>query len=664
MAEETKESSNAPDASAWHRELAVAEKELEKFWTRGKRVIRRFLDDEEAAGTAGTYSYDRYNVFWANVGVLKAALYANPPRPFVKREFDDYQDDVARVAGQIMERLLQQGVEKPEMDMATAFTNAVENRLIPGLGQLWLRYDVKTEVVTLEADVQVERIISEVCATDFVYWEDFWWSPARTWEEVRWVARRVFMTKKEFRKRFGKKLMQQVSWSRKTPTKYGERVEPEDYGITKTEVFEIWNKPTRTVCWVSRHCDQYLDHQADPLELDDFFPCPKPLMANVTTSRFIPKADYLMVQTQYRRLDNLSLRIGLLEDAIQVSGVYDKANKELGQILGNNANKMIPVDNWAMFAEKGGIKGVIDWFPLDMVVSALEKLHQEFNVAKAELYELTGISDIMRGQTAPRETAYAQGLKAQYSSVRLQYLQGEVANFVQNGLRIKAEIIAKHFQPETILKNSLILLGPDADIAPAAVQLLKDEWSRCYRISIYSDTLAIPDYNAERDARVEYITAVGQFISQAMPMVDAVPESGLFLVQMLQWAAAGFRAGDQIEGVLDKAAKALEKSIRAKQAAPPTPPPPDPAMIKAKAQAEATTAKAQADVQATAMKTAAEIEADRAKTAAEVQLAQIETASNVQQDASRIQAHILGAAIKAKADVAAKRAKGNGRGKA
>jgi hypothetical protein len=316
----------------------------------------------------------------------------------------------------------------------------------------------------------------------------------------------------------------------------------------------------------------------------------------------------------------------MLEDAIRVSGVYDKANKELGQILSGNTNKMIPVDNWAMFAEKGGIKGVIDWFPIDMVVDALDKLRELFREAQAQLYELTGISDIMRGVTSPRETAAAQGLKAQYSSVRLQYLQGEVAEFIQRALQIRAEIICRHWQVQTIIERSLIMLTPDAEYAQPAAQLLKDVGAAHYRIHVYADTLAIPDYNAERMGRVEYITAMGQFISQAWPLVQAAPRAGIFLMQVLQWGMSSFRSAASIEGVFDKAAKALEDMVKQQESQPPKPSPEE---IKAQAQVQ----KTQGDIQATQIKAQAEVQ----KKQADIQLDQQQHAQEMQQDQQRFQ---------------------------
>lgn len=650
-------------SGAWCNELSAAEKELKKFWTRGRKVIKAYMD--EASGDANESSGGKFNLFWANVGVLRASLYAVPPKPMVKREFDDFADQPARVAAVMMERLLNQGFERADSSLNTAMMRSVEDRLLPGLGQVWLRYVPeiqKTEVTpdtvlkgkTVKEGIFSEQITNEFVFTDYVYWEDFWWSTARCWEEVRWVARRVWMTKKEFTTRFGARYENLVTWTKKEPSKYGERVTPDSMGVDKTEVFEIWHKPTKSVHFVSRTCPHILEEQGDPLELDDFFPCPKPLLATHTTSSMIPKADYMMVQTQYRRLDNLSVRIGMLEDAIQASGVYDKNNKELSQLLpGNGTNRMIPVDNWAMFSEKGGFKGVIDWFPLEMIVNALDKLRELKSEAKAELYELTGISDIMRGTTSPRETLGAQQLKSQYSSVRLQYVQGEVAVFIQAMLRIKAEIISKHFQPEIIVRNSLIELTPDADMAPEAVEILKDEWSSSYRIQVFADTLAIPDYNAERAGRTEFIGAMGQFVSQVTQLTAQAPELGPFLMQVLQWGVASFRSAQTIEGVFSKAVVAMNQKLQQ----PPPPPPPDPAMVKAQAEIKAIEARTTIEVQAKQAKTTADVLAVQAKTDADIQALQQRTTADIAATQAKTSAVVQATAIRTRAQVQASREK-------
>ena len=70
------------------------------------------------------------------------------------------------------------------------------------------------------------------------------------------------------------------------------------------------------------------------------------------------------------------------------------------------------------------------------------------------LFQVTGMSDIMRGQSTAGATATEQALKAKFASTRVQEFQNEFARFASDTQRIKAEIISKHFDPQTIAERS------------------------------------------------------------------------------------------------------------------------------------------------------------------------------------------------------------------
>jgi len=653
---------------------------MRSFKEKGREIVRAFLGKSTTEAIATSEGGYEYNLFWANTQVLKAAIYANPPNVLVKREFDDFQDDVARVASIIMERLLSQDLCLPKGVLHDNIARAVGDRLLAGIGQTWLRYQPTIEKVEINKEplalaeqaeeqtgtgekiisrspqsVHIEVIKDEQALVDYVYWEDFLYSPARNWNEVWWVARRCWMTRHEVESKFGAKIAKTLNYgsvraTARSQTSVGSE-DPANLRERKAEVFEIWCKKTEKIHFFSKGEQEPFAESDDELEIPGFFPCPEPLMANVTSTNFLPRADYTMVKAQYLRVETLQARISLVEEAIRVAGVYDKNSPELKSLLSNTTqNLMVAVDNWAMFAEKGGIKGSIDWFPIEQVVNTLESLRGQMLGAQQQLYELTGISDIMRGTTSPRETLGAQQMKAQYSSSRLQYLQGEVANFVQQTLRIRGAIIAKHFQPEVMIKRSNIMLTPDGELAQQAVALLKDEWEACYRIEILSDTMAIPDYNAERQGRIEMITALGQFVGMVMPLIQMDPGTGTVMMQIMKWGVAGFRSGQEIEGILDKAVKQLEKKLQQ----PKPPAPPDPAVVKAQAEVKAMQEKAkieaqseQAKAQREQAKAQSEIQSRMAKTQAEVMDQQRQTAANAAENAAQIEA----AAMKTQADI-------------
>ena len=575
----------------WKARINEVDTELDKVWrTAGDKIVNRYLDIRGDDGAPDESS--KYNIFWANVQIMTSALYATPPSPSVTRQNGDAKDDVARTSALMLERILSIGVNRDASDMNAAFKYGVNDRLVPGLGQVWLRYDCQTETYTIPAAVdpltgqlipavQAERITKEEAPCDYVHWRDFLWSPARTWEEVWWVARRCWMKKKAFITRFGQDKYDDLKANYDSERKSGKGSSlPKGFAKGRIEVFEIWCEDTNTVYFMNTHCDDLLDKVADPLELDDFFPCPKPLLATHTTNTIVPRADYTMVQDQYGELDVLNDRITTLTKALRVVGVYDKTQGELSKLLTGNEFAMVAVDNWAMLAQNGGLKGSVDWFPVEQIAGVLEKLMVQRQAVIGQIYELTSISDIMRGASNARETAKAQTLKAQYSSVRLQLTQKDVARWVMHAMKIKAEIVCKHFQPESIIEQSQIMQTESSAFAQPAVALLKDYNAAQYRIEVGEDTLSLADYNAEREMRTEYITAVGQFLSQAGSIMGEAPEALPYLLRMVQWVTASFRGSSDIESVLDEAIAAAS--------APKPAAPPDPAIAAEQAKSQLT----------------------------------------------------------------------------
>jgi hypothetical protein len=560
---------NTPNglAQKWQTEIQASQQELLKFHQDANRITQRYLDKRDA------YAKDesKVNLFWSTMQVLLSMLYARPPKADVARSFQDYDDDVARVSGTMLQRLLNRAFDDNVSAWDSAVRQGIEDWLVVGCGQIWLRYEVTTEPYEIPAVFdeygqelspaqEAERIVNEDAPCDYIYWEDFFYSPARTWHEVRWVARRVFMTKDQLVARFGEVIAAQVPLGNYSKKDQVNDQSPKHDPWSKAEVFEIWCKEKRKVYWYAKSCDIILDVKDDPLGLDGFFPCPKPLAANVTSSNFMPRADYIFAQDQFNELDEINTRITWLTRAARVAGVYDKSAEGIQRLYNQTTeNQLIPVDNWAMFAERGGVKGQVDFAPIDQVVNAIDHLRQYRQDKVTQIYEVLGVSDIMRGSSKASETAAAQQIKAQFGSTRIQLKQFYIADWITQALRIKAEIICKHFQPETIIKRSNIERTPDAPLAMAAVQLLKDEEMNEYRINIEADSMAALDWAAERDAAVQFMQGLGAFISQVAPMAQQVPQAAPVLMSLLQWSVSKFRVSTQIESVLDQAISSLKQ---------------------------------------------------------------------------------------------------------
>lgn len=593
--------------NAYQECIAAYERTFKSWESRCDRIIKRYRDDR----TASDGKLCRFNIMWANVQILVPATFSRLPQPDVSRRFRD-NDPVGRVASLILERALDYEIEHYP-DYRATLSQSVQDRFLGGRATAWARYEPHIRAtqqnlptdgaeITEDADEPDEELDYECAPIDYVHWKDFGHQVARTWEEVTKVWRNVYLTHDACVARFGKELGNKIPVDTTPSDMKKELAESADYARAK--ITELWDKERMQAVWIHAQLG-FLDQRDDPLNLEGFFPCPRPLYATLTNESLIPVPDFALYQDQARELDTLADRIDGLVRALQVKGMYDSAIPELARLFTEGSNTdMIPVKNWAAFSEKNGLKGAIDLIDLKNIADALKEAYLAMEQIKGQVYEITGVADITRGQSDPNETLGAQQLKANYAGLRLKSYQSEVALFATEALRLKAQIMCGKFDPQTLIKMSAAeQLNPaDQQYLQPAMELLIGERLqnpearaenplRSFRIDIAADTLVQLDEEAEKASRVEFLTAVGTYMEKAMPIVQAVPDAGGVVIDLLKFGVTGFKVGKQIEGALDEA---LDKMRAA--AAQPKPPPPDPAM--AKVQAAAAHAQAQQQIDA------------------------------------------------------------------
>ena len=663
-------------ARRWISEIELAEKEQDSWLRRGRRIIKRYREDR-SEGAMETRPR-RFSLLWANIQTLGPAVYARTPTAVVGRRWKD-EDPVGRVASEVLERALNFAVDS--LDFADVLLGLRDDFLLVGRGQAWVRYvphlrRVIPPAPLADPDGQVaddpepyEVVDWEEAVVDHLCWDDFLHSPARTWAEVRWVARTVFMTREELVERFGEEIGGEV------PLDQGSEEGASDGGDhqqwKKAAIYEIWDKTSRRAVWISKSWTEGpLDQREDPLGLQDFFPCPRPLLGTTAPDGLVPTPDYVFYEGQARDINDLTARIGLLTDAIRLRGFYaagGEAGKSLEDLFSSESGTLIPVDSWAAFSERGGVKGLIEWIPLDMVMSALQGCIEARKQLIDDVYQVTGIADIMRGDTDPDETAAAQRLKADWGSSRVRDKQKELARFARDVLRIMGQVIAAKFSPETLagMTNIQLLPTPQAKAAlqaqfqaaaqqaamagaraqamgqpppppfqpPAAAQamldqpswaevmaLLRDNTLRTFRIDIETDSTIEPDDQDEKQRRIEFIQAVGEYVAKSMPALQLAPAMTPVIAEGLKFLVRGFRVGREMEEVIDKALSDLQagglpppQGAPGKSAAPTR----DPQVEHIKAQAAMTSAGSRAQDAATRQ---FEAQTDRFRAQAEAQL--------------------------------------------
>ncbi|WP_327211641.1 hypothetical protein [Rhizobium ruizarguesonis] len=628
----------------WQQELERAQRYFKSWHDRCVKIEKIYLDQQSDQTNAAKR---RFPMLWANTSVLQPAVYARVPQPVVERRFKDAQP-VARMASELVERNL--AYMGDEADIDSIMRAVRDDFLLCARGTVWLRYEADFEPLDMgvqpsdppaesgllgglpggmgENGVPPEAISDERVCIDYVHWSDFLHSPARRWKDVTWVARRVPMTDEEMEKRFGPdamtSLQAQAAGSNKG-TNQSERAENEG----KTHVWEIWCKSENYTVWIADGAPVALEVSEPPLDLTHFWPCPRPAYGTMSTSSLIPVPDYVYYQQQCDEIDLLTKRVNKLTDQLRLKVFYPSGDGAISPAIEKamrpeNDTVMVPIPEWAAFTDKGGSKAIVT-LPIDEVQKVIIACIQARKQLIEDVYQITGISDIVRGDTQASETATAQRIKSQWGSFRIRDRQSELARFARDIIRLAGEIICDQFQPETLMLVSGIKLptmaekqqvqmqmqqmqmaaqqaaaraeqmGQSAPPPPQmppqlqqmmqqpaideVVQLLRNDSIRGFQIDIETDSTIEPDEDAEKQRRMEFVQMIGGFLQQAGAMAQQNPMLVPVMVETLLFAARGFRAGRQLESTLEQVGAQLSEAATA-----PKPPPEPPAeqMIKLK----------------------------------------------------------------------------------
>jgi len=639
----------------WKKELSRAERHFADFWKKGDKLYKLFAKQgQENDGNR------KFAMLWANTEVLKPSIYARPPIPQVSRRYRD-KDPVGRLAAEILERA--SGFEFERMNLDSVLRAVRDDLLLPGRGAAWVRYEAEIEgdegeedddyaegsEEQLEAKMQAETpqlptadpVVKEhKTVVDYVHYRQFLHSPARRWEEVTWVAKAVYMTDKEGKARFkGNWKGVPLDHKAQSDSKADGVTDPklENSQFAQATVYEIWCKTHKKVYFVAKGASRVLDTIDPYLDFEGFFPCPKPVYATVTNNSLIPTPDYKYYQDQAEEIDQLTGRIGKLIDSLKLVGFYpagaegDVSAAMEKALSPSTDSQMIPVASWAAFSERGGGNAIV-WLPIRDVMETLRACIEVRNQAVQDVYQITGISDILRGASNANETATAQSIKAQWGSVRVRDRQQELVRFARDLTRMVCEVISENYDPQYLITMTNIEMPQEPPPPPqqppmqpppptgdpqqdqmaqqqmqqmmqqqqqamtayqqqvqeyqaamqkvqAAFDLLANDDMRGYRIEVETDSTIQPDEDAEKQRRTEFVTAIGGLLQQAVPLLGAAPELASLVGETILFTARGFRAGRQLEDVIEQAFKAVQDRL---SQPPPQQPDPSAAMMQAK----------------------------------------------------------------------------------
>jgi len=567
----------------WQSQIEAANSYLESYVTRGEKIEQRYRDEsrnKQQRDIASGNFLSMYNILYSNTETILPILFSETPEVDVRAA--DTTSMPARESAKMLEDVLTYNAKSPET--IDAIERCVKDLLLPGTGIMRVMYnpvieEKDKEIITDDGEIgeeKEEKLLFEELEYRHIHWKDFIYPECRSWESLPWIAFRGLYTAAEAKEEFGAKLAGELEYSYQDNTKKDSGYnKPIDNKFGLALVWEVWDKTNRQVLWISegKTIRSPLRIDDDPLDLDDFYPVPKPLFAATTTGEIKPIPMFVFYQDLANELDEVSTRIRRNIDNLRRRGVYDASFKDLEQLSSASDNQFVPIKDFSKLQAKGGIKGVMDFEDLTAAIAVIESLYKQRQEIIQAIYQVMGFADILRGQSDPRETLGAQRIKGRFGTLRISKFQRDVQRFIRDAFRIGGQIVVNQYEDRTIALQT----GVDIDKVKVFKEILQQTEPASVLVDIQTDSTIAADDIADKQDIIEFSSAITDFAERTPVMVQTLglkATSDLLMILLKK-----FKMGRDIEqSVIDRVNEVAKQTEEAKK----TPPPPSPEELKEK----------------------------------------------------------------------------------
>ena len=513
----------------WAEKLKASEKRDEDWIKSAEEAEAIYLCDTEAAQSTSV-AIPRFNILHSNVETIIPAIYNSTPNPDVrprhnrKVQVPEGQQDPVKWFSDALERAIATQIDDDKLtNEIEALAQDVE---VAGRGVTRIRFNFD--------DGMDGQPVNERVEFENVSWRNYREGAATRWSGVPFTAYGYEISTEEAERLCDDDIMEQ----------YEEEVTSPEEEELDYKLWEIWCRETRKVYFLIEEKNKIIAIKDDPLGLDGFFPQPAPVQPITGTGRRTPRCPYAVYKELAAELDTASKRINKIMEGLKVRGVV-AGNAEIFELLAEAGdNQLVADSNLEGMLATGKLSDRISWWPLEAAITVLAKLFEQRELTKQAIYEITGISDIVRGASDPRETAAAQKVKAQWGGQRVRRRQRMIQSHVRDLFILTAEVISKLFTP----RGFLMAAGVDPD--PAGMQMLGrlDH----FRVDVESDSTIRADLDRQRQEMSDFLTATGGFFQVAGPLIAETPQAAPFLIEIYNAFSKSFQLGKQAEDALEQ----------------------------------------------------------------------------------------------------------------
>jgi len=373
------------------------------------------------------------------------------------------------------------------------------------------------------------------------------------WNKVTRLAYKYQYSYREFKQKYGQEAL--------------DKLVPADIEKHKTGtpiiVYEYWDKTLKEVRWLAENSQDFfqpkeirevdlqtlkeikpdgdsesysgVSDNSDLYGLSSFFPSTEPLVINQPTKSFWPTPEYFQVCDILDDISSIVGRMVHLTKAIRVRFLFDSSVTELKTLIGDNWASQegtglgIPNLAAALMNDKDtSLSRLVSYFPVDKLVEGLSNMYQAFDQRLNMFYQVTGISDLIRGSTNPDsdKTFGERQMEGKFALNRIEPYQRKLQEWIKDQFQLLMELALKMFSDESIDKyvTPQTLDPEDKERYVAALALLRDNKSRRFRVDFETDSTIAINEQWRRGQAIETANVITKMQEAIAKTAQEMPE--------------------------------------------------------------------------------------------------------------------------------------------
>lgn len=565
--------------------------------------------------------WNKFPLWWVTWKIRQPLTFARMPIPVLKDTQGD--DPLGRTACVIGERLAR-GILKT-FDAFPEFSAAIDDFLITNFGWGHWCYrrvesteDEKIRLLQLqpaEGDPQAPPMfmtpdgqpVSEPLFDEFgapymlsgqqieveneeVYFEAGVYAALYTdadalrWNQVEDIAFQNNYSYREFIKKFGKEALGTLKQGDVVKYKNGDPI----------TVYEYHCKPERIVKWFADDSTDFItpvlyreaslqegqevepgqDSEAeeeDIFQLSGFFPCTKPLLINCSTTSFWPTPEFFQLYDILDDINQIVKRMILLTKAIRIRFFFDSSIPVLQQLIGETGEGGgigVPNLEQALISGKGDLRNLVAYFPVDVMTTGLGNMYVAYDQRLNMYYQLTGMSELIRGQTSDVEKTFGERqLEGKFAMNRFEPFQRLVQEWIKENYELGLEMALKLFSDKSLDEyiTPQTLDKEDKQRYSQALDLLKTNHKRRFRVDFETDSTIQINQEWKKKQAIDLANTLTKAMESVAKVAETQPELAKTELKTLKYLLGEFADGklfvDELQEAIDQV---IEKSFQPK----------------------------------------------------------------------------------------------------